>query len=111
MTEEEKIEILRQFRENVRRLREQKAKSDTREQIAQATPIVQKIMSEAKTLKKITISPPPMIGGPVWTVNPIENLYNVPYLKAHANETIDKEDALRKLAFSGMLMYKLDSVM
>lgn len=79
MTKEEKIEILRQFRENVRRLREQKAKSDTREQIAQATPIVQKIMSEAKTLKKITISPPPMIGGPVWTVNPIENLYNVPY--------------------------------
>lgn len=30
--------------------------------------------------------------------------------KAHANETIDKEDALRKLAFASMLMYKLDSV-
>ena len=31
--------------------------------------------------------------------------------KAHANETIDKSDALRKLTFASMLMYKLDSVM
>lgn len=30
--------------------------------------------------------------------------------KAHANETIDKEDAFRKLAFASMLMYKLDTV-
>lgn len=30
--------------------------------------------------------------------------------KAHANETITKEDALRKLAFASMLMYKLDTV-
>jgi len=30
--------------------------------------------------------------------------------KAHANETITKEDALRKLAFASMLMYKLDEV-
>lgn len=79
MTKQEKIQILKHFRENVQRLQEQKAKSDTREQIAQATPIVLKIMSETKTLKKITISPPPMIGGPVVTVNPIENLYHVPY--------------------------------
>lgn len=79
MTKEEKIQILKLFRKNVWLLREQKSKSDTREQIALATPIVLKIMLETKTLKKITISPPPMIGGPTWTVNPIENLYNVPY--------------------------------
>lgn len=30
--------------------------------------------------------------------------------KAHANEVISKEDALRKLAFASMLMYKLDNV-
>lgn len=30
--------------------------------------------------------------------------------KAHANEMITKEDALRKLAFASMLMYKLDTV-
>ena len=79
MTKQEKIQILKHFRANVQRLQEQKEKSDTREQIAQATPIVLKIMSETKTLKKITISPPSMIGGLVVTVNPIENLYHVPY--------------------------------
>ena len=30
--------------------------------------------------------------------------------KSHENETITKEDALRKLAFASMLMYKLDNV-
>ena len=30
--------------------------------------------------------------------------------KSHENETISKEDALRKLAFASMLMYKLDTV-
>lgn len=30
--------------------------------------------------------------------------------KAHANEKIEKEDALRKLAFASMLMFKLDTV-
>lgn len=30
--------------------------------------------------------------------------------KSHENETINKEDALRKLAFASMLMYKLDNV-
>ena len=79
MTKEEKIQILRQFRENVRLLREQKAKSDIREKIAQEVPIVSKIMSDMGTSKKITLAPPPMIGGPIWTANPIENLYNVPY--------------------------------
>lgn len=30
--------------------------------------------------------------------------------KAHAIETIEREDALRKLAFASMLMYKLDTI-
>lgn len=30
--------------------------------------------------------------------------------KVHAIETIEREDALRKLAFASMLMYKLDTV-
>lgn len=30
--------------------------------------------------------------------------------KAHSNETSDKEDALRKLAYASMLMYELDTV-
>lgn len=30
--------------------------------------------------------------------------------KAHANEIITKEDALRKLAFASMLMYKYDTI-
>lgn len=79
MTKLEEIKLLRQYRECVRMLREYEAEPNTRERLAQLKPFVAKIMKREGTHKIFTISPPPMLGGPIMNIDPLENLFDVPY--------------------------------
>lgn len=79
MTIQEEIQLLQTFREKVEMLRNGEAEENTRSQIGQMKSIVSKIMTRVGTLKYMQLYPPPIIGGPVLQVNPIETLYDVPF--------------------------------
>lgn len=83
MTKAEEIEMLKLYRECIRALREYEADSNTREKIARMKPMVTKIVKRVGTHKIFTIAPPPMMGGPVMDIDPLENLYNIPYGLTH----------------------------
>lgn len=95
MTKEEEIKLVQLFRDEIALLHNGNSNSDTRKKIAQLKPIVSKIMTQYGTLKNITLAPPPMFGGPILEVNPIENLYNIPYGLAYSvrADFIDMLDA------------------
>lgn len=79
MTTQEEIQLLQTFREKVEMLRNDEAEENTRSQIGQMKSMVSRIMTRVGTLKYMHLYPPPVIGGPVLQVNPIEMLYDVPY--------------------------------
>lgn len=79
MTTQEEIQLLQTFREKVEMLRNCEAEENTRSQIGQMKSMVSRIMTRVGTLKYMHLYPPPIIGGPVLQVNPIETLYDVPY--------------------------------
>ena len=95
MTKEEEIKLVQLFRDEIALLHNGNSNSDTRKKIAQIKPIVSKIMTQYGTLKNITLAPPPMFGGPILEVNPIENIYNIPYGLAYRvrADLIDMLDA------------------
>lgn len=95
MTKEEKIRLVQQFRDQIESLQLRTSNSDTRKTIAQMKPIVSKIMTQCGTIKTITLAPPPMYGGPILEVDPLENLYNIPYGLAYGvrADLIDMLDA------------------
>lgn len=79
MTKDKKIRLVQQFREEIESLQLGSSSSDTRKTIAQMRPIVSKIMTQYKTIKRVTVTPPPLIGGPAVTINPLDHLFDVPY--------------------------------
>lgn len=79
MKKEEQIKVLKEFRRYLKMLQEGKAKENTREKISQLSSIVSPIMKNLGTLKTMTVGAPPMLGGMEMIINPIDNIYNVPY--------------------------------
>ena len=79
MTKEEKIKNVKEFRRLLKQLQDGKATEKTREKISQLIPVVSLLMEELKTLKTMTLGAPPMFGGQQILINPIENIFQVPY--------------------------------
>ena len=79
MTKEEKIKKVKEFRRLLKQLQDGKATEKTREKISQLIPVVSLLMEELKTLKTMTLGAPPMFGGQQILINPIENIFQVPY--------------------------------
>lgn len=79
MTKEEKIEILEKFRDELQLLRDGEEYADTRKNIGQMSAVVSKIMSQANTLKDITITHTTKSGKNVWKSDPIDNIFNAPF--------------------------------
>lgn len=79
MIPEEQIKVLKEFRRYLKMLQEGKATKNTREKISQLSPIVSPIMKDLGTLLAMTVGAPPMFGGVEMTINPIDNIFNVPY--------------------------------
>ena len=63
----------------LKQLQDGKATEKTREKISQLIPVVSLLMEELKTLKTMTLGAPPMFGGQQILINPIENIFQVPY--------------------------------
>ena len=79
MIPEEQIKVLKEFRRYLKMLQEGKATKNTRENISQLSPIVSPIMKDLGTLQAMMVGAPPMFGGVEMTINPIDNIFNVPY--------------------------------
>ena len=60
-------------------LQKGKAKEKTREKISHLIPIVSPIMRGLGTLTNMTIGAPPMLGGAEMVLNPLENIFNIPF--------------------------------
>lgn len=79
MTKDEKIRLVQQFRDEIESLQHGSSNNDTRKTIAQMRPIVSKVMTQYKTIQRLTVTPPPKTGGPAVTINPLDHLFDVPY--------------------------------
>ena len=79
MTKAEKIKQIKEFRRLLSLLQNGRATNKTREKITQLIPIVSNVMEDLGTLHPMTIGAPPIFGGAQMNINPIENIYNVPF--------------------------------
>jgi uncharacterized protein (TIGR02391 family) len=79
MIKDEKIKQVKEFRRLLSLLQNGKATNRTREKITQLIPVVSYIMEDLGTLHSMTIGTPPILGGAQMEINPIENIYNVPF--------------------------------
>ena len=79
MTKEEKINKVKELRRWLTLLQKGKDTDKTREKITQLIPVVSSVMKELGTLQSMTIGAPPILGGAQMSLNPIENIYNVPF--------------------------------
>ena len=79
MTKAEKIKQIKEFRRLLSLLQNGRATNKTREKITQLIPIVSNVMEDLGTLHPMTIGAPPIFGGAQMDINPIENIYNVPF--------------------------------
>lgn len=113
MTTQEEIQLLQTFREKVEMLRKGKAEKTTRSQIGQMKSIVSKIMTRVGTLKCMQLYPPPVIGGPVLQVNPIETLYDVPFgmeyqMRGHMLDMLDETIGLLQNDEDSSMVHNFD---
>lgn len=79
MTKEEKINKVKELRRLLTLVQNDKSTEKTREKIHQLVPIVSPIMEDLGTLQTMTLEAPPMFGGQQILINPIENIFQVPY--------------------------------
>lgn len=94
MTYQEKLKILEDTRDQIVLLRDGKATENSRTLIEQSLPIVMDLVSQAETGKIVTLYPPPVIGGPILPVRPLDSLYGTPYgmgyeIRGHAIDIIN----------------------
>ena len=76
MTKEEKINKVKELRRLLTLVQNDKSTEKTREKIYQLVPIVSPIMEDLGTLQTVTVG---KSGAPDRIVNPIENIFRVPY--------------------------------
>ena len=76
MTKEEKINKVKELRRLLTLVQNDKSTEKTREKIYQLVPIVSPIMEDLGTLQTMTVG---KYGAPDRIVNPIENIFQVPY--------------------------------
>ena len=76
MTKEEKINKVKELRRLLTLVQNDKSTEKTREKIYQLVPIVSPIMEDLGTLQTVTVG---KYGAPDRIVNPIENIFRVPY--------------------------------
>lgn len=94
MTYQDKLQILEETRKLITLLRDGKETESSRTKLAQLLPIVMDLVSQAETGKIITLYPPPIVGGPVLPVRPLDTLYGAPYgmgyeIREHAIDIIN----------------------
>lgn len=103
MTKEDKIKLLLQYKERVIYWRNNKD-PESRSYLHQKIQLVRKIIDDAHCTNTMTITPPPVVGGPILrNVDPLSVMFDPPFMMDLTKVVIDNLDQTIGVLESGIL--------
>lgn len=103
MTKENKIKLLLEYKEKVIYWRDHKD-SNSRSFLHQKIQVVRKIIEDAHCSNTMTITPPPVVGGPILrNVDPLAVMFDPPFMMDLTKVVIDNLDQTIGVLESGVL--------